>query len=186
MKRIVCCILMLFILSGCDQTDAYLNRALSLRKNLNTCSAFTFDTHITADYGEELYDFTVRCSANPNGDMSFIILSPETIEGISGKIESGKGKIIFDEAVLAFPIIAEGELSPISAPWLMCKSLLSGYLSSCCNENGYTRVTLNDSYEEDALTVDLRLNGQDIPVFGEIIWQGRRILSLSVENFQIQ
>lgn len=186
MKRTICCILFFVLLSGCSKTDIYIDKALSLRKSLNTCSNFTFVCHITADYGNEIHNFSANCSVDSNGDMTFAVLSPETIKGISGKIQSGKGKITFDDAVLAFPILAEGELSPVSGPWLMCKSLLSGYISSSCEENGQIRVTLNDSYEEDALTVDVQLNEHNVPAYAEIIWQGRRILSLNVENFQIQ
>ena len=52
-------------------------------------------------------------------------------------------------------------------------------------EGDLLRLTIDDSYEEDALTLDIWLNGQDIPIRAEILYDGRRILTLEIENFQI-
>ena len=45
------------------------------------------------------------------------------------------------------------------------------------------RLTMDDSYAEDALRMEIWLNGDDLPVRGEIYYGGRRILSLDVKNF---
>ena len=46
-------------------------------------------------------------------------------------------------------------------------------------------MTINDSYEEDALTLDIWLDSQNNPVRAEILYDGRRILTLNIQNFQI-
>ena len=61
----------------------------------------------------------------------------------------------------------------------------SGYLTSAGMEGDLLRLTIDDSYEEDALTLDIWLNEQDIPIRAEILYDGRRILTLEIENFQI-
>ena len=47
------------------------------------------------------------------------------------------------------------------------------------------RLSIDDSYEEDALHMDIWLNAENVPVRGEILYDDRRILSLDVKNFAI-
>jgi hypothetical protein len=52
-------------------------------------------------------------------------------------------------------------------------------------EDDLLRLTIDDSYREDALTVDIWLDAQDTPVRAEILYDGRRILTLTIKNFQM-
>ena len=44
----------------------------------------------------------------------------------------------------------------------------------------------NAAYEEDALQMEIWLNENDIPVCAEILYDGRRIVTMNVENFSIR
>ena len=114
------------------------------------------------------------------------MVRPESISGISGVLSADGGKITFDEdRALAFPMLAEGELTPISASWILYETLRSGYITSCGTDADGIRVTLNDTYEDEALQVDVWLNGEDLPEKAEIFWEGRLVLSMMIMNFQI-
>ena len=52
-------------------------------------------------------------------------------------------------------------------------------------EDGLLRMSLDDSYEDDALHVDIWLDPQDCPVRAEIVYDGYRILSVEVSKFLI-
>ena len=80
-------------------------------------------------------------------------------------------------------MLADGQVSPVSGPWILMKTLRSGYLTSCGMEAGCIRVAIDDSYADDALHLDIWLDEKDLPKRGEILWKGRRILSLDIENF---
>ena len=82
-------------------------------------------------------------------------------------------------------IMAEEQLSPASAPWIFWSTLRGGYLTAAGMEDELLRLTIDESYEEDALTVDIWLNEKDTPVRAEILYDGRRILTMTIENFQI-
>ena len=73
----------------------------------------------------------------------------------------------------------------MSSPWIFYTTLRSGYLTSAGMEENLLRLTIDDSYEEDALTVDIWLDEQDTPIRSEILYDGRRILTLKIENFTI-
>ena len=81
--------------------------------------------------------------------------------------------------------MADDQISPISAPWILLKTLRSGYLRAAGMEEGYLRLTIDDTYEEDALQLDIWLGEGDLPVRCEMLYGDRRILSLNVSNFQI-
>lgn len=185
MKRLWIVVAMLFLL-GCSGETSEMDRGMALRERLLNCSSCSFTAEITADFGDKTYTFTLDCQGKADGSLSFLVQSPETISGISGILSAGGGKITFEEdRAVAFPMLAEGEVTPVSAPWLLYNTLRGGYLATCGMEGERLRLTLNDSYEEEALQVDVWLDGEDRPETAEILWQGRRILTLSVVNFQI-
>jgi len=176
------CILLL--LTGCGKHDEELDRAMALRAKLLTASV-TFDAEITADYGDEVHTFSVYCEGDKQGNLGFRVTAPETIADISGRIEAGEGNLTFQDTVLAFPLLAEDQLSPVSAPWIFYSTLRGGYLTAAGMEEDLLRVTIDDSYDDDALTVDIWLDETDTPIRAEILYDGRRILTLTIENFQI-
>ncbi len=120
------------------------------------------------------------------GNMDFTVTHPETISGITGHISHGQGSLTFSDTALDFPLMADDQLSPVSAPWVLLKTLRSGSLTAACQEEEWLHLSLDDDYEEDALHLDVWLDGKNVPRRGEILYDGRRILSLDVENFQIQ
>ena len=182
--KILAVVISLLLLSGCTGKDADLQRAMELRTRLlGACC--TFDAEITADYGSSIQTFRVYCEGNAQGNLGFSVTAPESIQGITGRIESGEGKLTFQDTALAFPLLAEEQLSPVSSPWIFWNTLRGGYLTAAGMEDDLLRLTIDESYEEDALTVDIWLDETDHPIRAEILYDGRRILTLTIENFQI-
>lgn len=185
LKRILCILLLLVILPGCSDGRAEMDRAMALRSRLLAASGIRFDAVVTADYGDKLTTFSLSCETDEEGNLRFTVLSPESIEGITGILSATGGKLTFEDTALAFPTMADGQLSPVSAPWILLNTLRSGYLTSCALEEGALRLSIDDSYADDALHLDIWLDPSDQPARGEILWQGRRLLSVTVTNFTI-
>ena len=68
---------------------------------------------------------------------------------------------------------------------ILMKTLLGGYLTAAAEEDDLLHLTIHESYEEDALQMEIWLNEADVPVQGEIVYDGRRILTMKFENFLI-
>lgn len=185
MKRLIAIACVLLLLTGCSQVKAELDRAMTLRAKLLAAQGVSFDARITADYGDKTYTFAMACRGDAQGNLTFSVVEPESISGITGSLSQNGGKLTFDDKALAFDVMADGLVSPVSGPWLLMKTLRSGYLTSCGGEGEYLRLAIDDSYANDALHLDIWLDSSDTPVRGEILWQGRRILSLEVKNFVI-
>ena len=173
----------MIVLSGCSGENRDMERCMALREKM-LVTGCSFRGTVTADFGDSVYSFTLDCSGDSEGNLSFSVLSPEEISGIGGTIRAGKGKLEYLDTVLAFPLLADGELSPVSAPWILLTALRSGYLASCGKEGDMLRLTVHDSYAEDALCLDVWLDGNNVPKRAEFLWQGRRVLSMELEDFR--
>ena len=88
----------------------------------------------------------------------------------------------FDETALAFPLLAEGRLSPLSAPWVLMKAIRSGCIIAAGPEGEGVHVIIDDSYADNALSVDLWLEEGRVTE-AEIAWEGRRCVTMTVEDF---
>lgn len=186
MKKAGVLVLFLFLLSGCMSESAEIERGMALRSKLLQSDGCSFDARITADYGDKLYTFVLACRADAQGNVRFSVLEPESISGITGTVTGEGGALTFDSTALHFELLTDDQLSPVSAPWIFLKTLRSGYLTSAGMEEELLRLTVDDSYEDDALQLDIWLDRRDVPLRGDILYDGKRILTLSVENFEIQ
>lgn len=159
-----------------------MEEALTIRNRLLS-SGCSFRCEITADYIDTVEVFTLDCTTTDNGGLSFSVVEPESISGVAGSVSGGEGALTFDDVVLAFPLMADDRISPVSAPWLLISTLRSGYITACAREGEGLRLTIDDSYADDALTLEVWTDGEGNPTAGEISWQGRRVVSMTVEDF---
>lgn len=183
MKRIFAVLVSIILLTGCKNTGSDLSRAMALRERILSSNGCKFDAVITADYGDKVYTFGMTCQTNSQGDLTFTVTDPESISGIAGTVTQKGGHLTFDDRALAFEMLADGQVTPVSAPWLLIRTLRSGYLSACGKDEENLKIAIDDSYEDNALHLDIWVNHQDLPIRGEILWQGQRVLSLEVRNF---
>ena len=177
---------MLSLLCGCSLENPELHQAMDLRSRLLQAEGCSFDALITADYGDSVQNFTVSCQADGQGSLRFTVTKPETIEGISGTLSQQGGQLTFDDKVLAFPYLTDDQLSPVSAPWVFLSTLRSGYLTAAGKEGEQIRILAKDSYQERALHVDIWLEPGAVPCRSEILYNGRRILTLEIQNFRLK
>lgn len=185
MKKLVLFLVLLLTMSGCSGTPEELQQGLDLRQKILDASELSFETDITADYGDKLHQFSMDCRADEQGNVAFTVTAPETLSGITGRISNAGGELIFDDVALFFALLTDEQLSPVSGPWILVRTLRSGYLTAACRDEDSVHLTIDDSYDDDALTLDIWLDRQELPERAEILYDGRRILTLEVRNVQI-
>lgn len=186
MKKVLTLLLIMLSLSGCTAKNWELEQMMTFRASLISAMGCQFRANITADYHDELYHFTLDCQCDEEGNLRFEVVAPESISGINGAITGSGGKINFEnETALAFETMADGQITPITAAWVFVKALRSGYVTSCGVEDEDMRVSIDDSYQDNALRLDIWFNSENNPKHAEILWKDHRILSLDVVNFEI-
>lgn len=176
----ILCVMCLF--TGCKNANEPLDRALALRSKILDSNGCQFHATVTADYGEKQYTFSMNCTTDKEGNLTFTVAKPDTLSGITGKITADGGAITFDDKVLAFQTMADGQVTPVMAPWLYMKTLRGGYLNGCTMGKDCYTISIDDTYEADALHLEITVR-QNLPMDCEIFWKGRRVLTIAVENF---
>jgi len=175
--------MIIILLSGCGNSHSPLDQALQLRETILKASTISFCADITADYGSEIYTFQMECTEKSEGDMTFTIISPDTIAGITGTISEDQPAFTFDDKILAFPPLADGQITPVMAPHVLLKILRGGYISACSSESDGYCIYLDDSYLENQLHVQVYTNTDFIPIRAEIVYNDYRILSLDISKY---
>lgn len=184
MKRLVWMVVLVGLLWGCSGGEGNMEVAMELRSRVQNAQRCSFDVEILADYGDMSYEFALSCVADGQGNVAFTVTQPESISGITGTLSKEGGKLTFDDVALSFPMLAEGLVTPVSGPWVFYTALRGGNMKNAGRDGVYTRLTVSDSYADDALTLDIWLDGEQIPVQADVIWENRRILTMQVRNFQ--
>lgn len=185
MKKGCVLLLLMILLSGCADASTELQRGMTLRSKLLQAREVLFTADISADYGDTLQLFSMECSGDPQGNITFTVTAPETIAGITGSISEGEGRLTFEDTALHFTLLTDEQLNPASAPWVLLKTLRSGYITAAGMEAEQLRLTIDDSFEEDALQLDIWLDDKDLPKYSEICYDGKRILTLLLRDFRI-
>ena len=183
MRKIAAILMLLLSLSGCGRESEQLDRIVSLRNEINNASAYSFNANITLDYGDSSFNFSTKCKVDSNKNMELIITEPQSISGISAQISGESGKLVYDDVILAIELIADGEITPISSPWLFTHALSGGYISTCSSDSNGCIVSFDDSYNAVQFTVNVKFDEHGLPTFAEIIWDGKRIVSMTVSDF---
>ena len=183
-RRVLPLFAALLFLSGCGRrTGSDLNQAMDFRARLLGAAGCGFSAEITADYGDRRYTFSTDCGCDKEGNVTFTVTAPESIEGITGLVEAEGGKLTFDDTALDFGLLADGQVSPVTCTYMMLKTWRGGYISSAGQTEDGLRITFDTSYEEEPMTVDLWLDGAGAPKYGEIAYKGIRILSADFSDF---
>ena len=172
------------MLSGCASDSEEMDGVMSLRSQISSDASCSFKMTVTADYGDAVNSFVLSCVSDSSQDLKITVDEPESISGISFVINCDTGKLVFDDQLLVFALLADGVISPVSAPWFFLKALRSGYITSCGNDNDNIKVCIDDSYKQIPYTLDVWLRNNK-PTFAEIIWEGKRILSMEIYDFEI-
>lgn len=183
-KKLWVLLVIVLCLSGCAKTKQPTQKALDFRAGLMNAGSCSFLADIVADYGERTYAFTVEAEHSPQ-ETKLTVVSPEEISGISAIVSENGAQIVFDGLELDFGELANGYVSPVSVPWLLGQCWVGEYISCAGADGEYEKVTYLRGYNDAELTVDTWFTKENIPVYAEIIYDGRRCLTVQIRDFQM-
>lgn len=175
------------LLGGCStQTDA-MQQALDFRAALLSAQGCDFTAHVTLDYGESVTKFTLACTYDVQKGLHLRVVEPQSIAQIEADVCGEEAVITFEDAQLALDSLADGNLTPLSAPFLVCKSWLEGYIDAAGRQDEQLRVSYLSGYGSKELTIDTWFLAQTgWPIRAEIAHDGITVLKLELTNFTME
>ena len=185
MRYMAVFLVLLILLTGCSPDSDSESAALSVRSKLLTSKECTFSTEVLADYGDSTCVFSTDVVVSRDSDLKFVITSPNTIAGITGTISKNAGEITFDNQVVLFQLLVDGQITPVCAPWLFYNTLNRGIIRSSGKTNEGEMVIYDDIFEGEDFEMYLTFDNVGEPSHCEFVWQGRRFLSMDIKMFQI-
>lgn len=182
-RKCLALLLLLFCLTGCDSEESVENNALKFRTKMMQVQQCRITANITADYGNKVYKFSVDSEITPEGTV-LKILAPEEIAGISAVISDDGTRLEYEGISLEFGEMANGNIMPVASAQMLYECWTSAYISAVGKDGDLERVTYLRGYEDNQLTVDTWFDSQGIPVYGEVLYNNRRCLSVEIETFE--
>lgn len=183
--KLTAIVLVLCMLTGCSSHGQSLDRIAQLRTQLIDAKQCTFAASVSAYYTEDVYQFQVNCSVDNTGTLSFTVAAPETILGITGNISNDGADLTFDNEVLAFPIMADERISPVSAPWVFYNTLRCGYLSGYAETSEGNLLSMDDSFQENPLHLEIQTDENYVPLNAQIYYRQKMVLALEIQDFSL-
>lgn len=186
MRRCVGWVLLLFLMTGCSaDANRELDCGMELRGKVLKADVCSFTADVAANYDGLIFTFTADCETDHTGKLSFTLRKPDTISGICGSVSGEKGQLTFSDTALEFPAAAKDLPGPITAPWLLMNALRSGFIVSAGREADCIRLSVDDTFDDTALRLDIRMNSENLPIQADVLHDGLRILTMNVTNFVI-
>ena len=151
MRKLLLCVLMMTLLTGCGTAKVSQGEelALTVRGEYLAMEGCTAQACITADYGQRVYEYEMDIAVN--GEETVLTLTaPETVAGMTARISGEDSFLEFDgTSVETGPLDDEG-LTPVSAPPALLEAARSGYIAACSleEEGALLRIDCGDPVGE--------------------------------------
>jgi hypothetical protein len=121
------------LLTGCgkQQDDTPENLAAQIRAEYMSLSGWSSDVNLSAEYGEQVFDFTVNASWKREGDTVITVKKPDLVAGITARIRDGETVLEYDGAGISLGMLDLSGLTPVSAIPAIMACITTGYLARC-------------------------------------------------------
>lgn len=179
-KRLVLLpLLFCLLLSACG--NAALDRFQAFSARLNQSEALTFTAELTASYPDRQAQFTLRYSLE-DGVQRVTVLAPDSISGISARLEAGKSTLEYDGLILDTGDLDAFGLTPMSALPLLTEAMKRGHADAFWTEEGMDGVEL---LYDDTVRARVWFDAEGLPCRCEIQCGETVPVSCEIKNWQM-
>lgn len=172
------------MLCGCKAEDDAMQRALDVRAALLQAGGCRFTGNVRVSYDESVFDFTMDCTYQTDGASQMEITAPQSLKGIRASLGKDDAQLRFEDTVVSFDGLAEGNFAPMAFPLLLGQCLCEDYISAAGRDNGALRVTYLHDYDEKELRVEVWFAEDALqPQYAEVYHKGKLLLSAQLSDF---
>ena len=135
MRKLLLCVLMMTLLTGCGtaKVSEAEELALTIRGEYLAMENCAVQAAITADYGQRVYQYEMAVAVS--GEETVLTLSaPETVAGLTARLTGEENLLEFDGVSVETGPLDESGLTPVSAIPVLLEAAKSGYITACALE----------------------------------------------------
>ena len=179
----------LLLLTGCGGKGEKRGEdlALELQKEFAQMTTCSFQVALTADYETRVFDYVLDVVYDQTSGARLTIVEPEIARGVAASIQNGQTQLVYEGFSLdAGPLTADG-LSPLETVPTFYQAITQGYIAGVDLAGETVSVTDRDGAtapgvgRETVVVFDAR---EGVPLTGELFYDGARIVSATVKDFQ--
>lgn len=131
-KALSCVLMMTLLLTGCgSREEEAVQRAVLMRGQYLSMSAWSAVVDLRVDYGEKVYEFTVDASWQREGETVLTVVEPELLAGITARITPEDAVLEYDGAGLSLGVLDGAGMTPIAAIPALMNAAAKGYMAWC-------------------------------------------------------
>ncbi|MBR6413508.1 MAG: hypothetical protein IKS21_02715 [Oscillospiraceae bacterium] len=173
--------MLLFLLCACGRSESNpLQAPMDFRGTLLAQGGCHFVAEACAETGDRVWALTLDCTLNAEGSGTVTVLAPETIAGITARIDGEDGSLCYETLVLGLGTLPDSTLAPVAAPGKLVLAWARDWIASAGAED----ETLLVCYSAEALEVRTRFGADGTPVQAELLQNGKACFSAELHNFE--
>ena len=161
-----------------------LQAPVDFRASLLQAGGCSFRLEGTTDVEGRVYSYSLQCLCRTDGSAEAEVISPESIAGICIRTAPGEAKLLYDGAELSFGEPDDPRLAPAAAPATLTAAWTEAYITDAGMENGSLHVCYRLGYDDNVLYVYTDFDKAGRPVGAEMVFDGRRVSTLTVSDFE--
>lgn len=178
--------LLLCLLCACaGKRTENLQAPVDFRASLLQAGGCSLRLEGTADVGDRVCAFGLDCVFRADGSAEMTLCQPETLAGITARVDGGTGSLRYDDVCVTFGLPEDARLSPMAAPASLLKAWLEGCIASAGAEGAGRRVVYEVGWEDDAYRAETVFNAEGLPVRAELALDGRVLCRLEISEFHL-
>lgn len=186
MRRLVCLLLLMSLLSGCLQGGQTMQDTMDFRARLQEAGGCSFEATVQAQYEGYADSFALDCSYDAGTDnLEFTVLAPTPIAGIAGQVARDRRTVTFADTALELELLAGERIAPVALPQVLAQSWAGSYIASAGRDRDYTVAVFQNGYEDDTLQIECWFS-DGVPVYADVWYQGRCQAGVEITDFSFQ
>lgn len=179
----------LLLLAGCGgggKTTSSEELALAIQKDFASMTTCSCQVALTADYETRVFDYVLDVAYDVSG-ADLTIVEPEIARGVTAHIEAGQTQLVYDGFSLDAGSLTADGLSPVETVPAFYRAISQGYIANLDGNGETLTVTYRPGESqpgvglETVVTFDARTK---TPLWGELFYDGTRIVTAQVKDFQ--
>lgn len=173
--------ILLCLLCACGgKANDPLQAAMDFRTALLAKGGCAFELEALADTGEErLWELTLACTLDPEGNGTVTVLAPESIAGVTAVTEGGRSSLRCEALCLGLGELPGTELAPAAVPGRLVRAWAGDWIASA----GADGEALLACYEDGGLKIRTWFDAEGVPLRAELAADGKTLFQAEIRNF---